>query len=157
MVVDLKGYRKAEVIIDVIVMDIWLIPCLHAGLISCPQFDSGGPLLWTNPRTGLLYHIGISSYGLYCAGSEPGVSTRVASYLSWIQQNTAGTQFCRPVAWVIVTRWWTRMLEDADFILQFAGIEFNLTGYVIAHRVSASADDVARGCVMYRWLVAALS
>lgn len=63
-----------------------------------PQFDSGGPLLWTNSRNGLLYLVGISSYGLYCAGSEPGVSTRVASYLSWVQQNAAGTQFCRPVA-----------------------------------------------------------
>lgn len=68
-----------------------LINSLH------PQHDSGGPLLWTNARTGLLYLVGMSSYGLYCAGSEPGVNTRVASYLSWIQQNTAGTQFCRPV------------------------------------------------------------
>lgn len=61
-----------------------------------PQYDSGGPLLWTNPRSGLLYLVGLSSYGLYCAGSDPGVNTRVASYLPWIQQNTPGTQFCRP-------------------------------------------------------------
>lgn len=68
-----------------------LINSLH------PQFDSGGPLLYTDSRTWQLYVVGISSYGLYCAGSVPGVSTRVASYLTWIEQNTPGTQFCRPV------------------------------------------------------------
>lgn len=44
---------------------------------------------------------------------------------------------------------WTRMSEDADFILQFAGIEFNLTGYVIARRVGASTDGVAMGFIIY--------
>lgn len=62
----------------------------------CPQYDSGGPVLWTNANTQLLYLVGITSAGVYC-GSGPGINTRVTSYLSWIQANTAGTQFCRPV------------------------------------------------------------
>uniref|UniRef100_A0A6B2EI46 Putative trypsin n=1 Tax=Phlebotomus kandelakii TaxID=1109342 RepID=A0A6B2EI46_9DIPT len=59
------------------------------------QNDSGGPLMWTNPRNGLLYLSSLASFGVQC-GTQPSVNTRITSFLTWIQQNTAGVQYCNP-------------------------------------------------------------
>ncbi|KAM3956826.1 venom serine protease [Aphomia sociella] len=60
------------------------------------QDDSGGPLLYTDPSTGLLFNIGVVSYGRFCASQgEPGVNTRVSAYLSWIVNNTPGANYCQ--------------------------------------------------------------
>ncbi|KAM3956808.1 venom serine protease-like [Aphomia sociella] len=60
------------------------------------QDDSGGPLLYTDPTTGLVFNIGVVSYGRYCASKgEPGVNTRVSEFLSWIEYNTPGTNYCK--------------------------------------------------------------
>ncbi|XP_059607767.1 venom serine protease 34-like [Phlebotomus argentipes] len=57
------------------------------------QYDSGGPLMWTNPRNGLLYLTSLASFGSQCA-TTPSVNTRVTSFLTWIRQNTPGVQYC---------------------------------------------------------------
>ncbi|CAH0403062.1 unnamed protein product [Chilo suppressalis] len=64
------------------------------GKDSC-QDDSGGPLLYTDSATGLLFNIGIVSSGQFCAtNGQPGVNTRVPALLDWIQSNTPGANYC---------------------------------------------------------------
>nr|XP_029731266.1 venom serine protease-like [Aedes albopictus] len=62
------------------------------GKDSC-QYDSGGPLLYTDQSGGTVYAIGVINYGITCASKYPSVSARVTSYLSWIETNT-GYDFC---------------------------------------------------------------
>ena len=50
------------------------------------QYDSGGPVLWQDPSTRRLVHVGIISYGNTCADGNPAVNSRVGSYLNWIYQ-----------------------------------------------------------------------
>ncbi|XP_053618613.1 venom serine protease-like isoform X2 [Plodia interpunctella] len=60
------------------------------------QYDSGGPLLYTDPPTGTLFNIGIVSYGDYCGMDDsPAVNTKVTSYLTWILSNTQDADYCR--------------------------------------------------------------
>nr|WBB28747.1 trypsin-like proteinase T2a [Yponomeuta cagnagella] len=60
------------------------------------QDDSGGPLLFLDPPTGLLFHLGIISYGRFCASNtDPGIGTRVTEFIDWIVQNTPGAIYCR--------------------------------------------------------------
>ncbi|XP_041970975.1 venom serine protease 34-like [Aricia agestis] len=59
------------------------------------QDDSGGPALFTDPTTGLLFNIGIISFGRLCAtAGDPGVNTRVTALLDWIVMN-APADYCR--------------------------------------------------------------
>ncbi|KAL4716436.1 hypothetical protein ACJJTC_015864 [Scirpophaga incertulas] len=59
------------------------------------QDDSGGPLLYTDSATGLLFSVGIVSFGRFCAEKgQPGVNTRVPALLDWIVQNSPGANFC---------------------------------------------------------------
>lgn len=67
---------------------------LTQGKDTC-SYDSGGPLLFSDSAgNNLLYQIGITSYGEACATNRPSVSTRVVSYLDWIQANTPNARFC---------------------------------------------------------------
>ncbi|XP_041976362.1 venom serine protease-like [Aricia agestis] len=64
------------------------------GKDSC-QNDSGGPALRTDPATGLLFNIGIISYGTFCAtAGNPSINTRVTTLLDWIVAN-APANYCR--------------------------------------------------------------
>lgn len=57
--------------------------------------DSGGPQFFTDVNgNNLLYQIGITSYGLYCATSMPSVNTRVTAYLDWIVSEARYARFC---------------------------------------------------------------
>ncbi|XP_041782957.1 venom serine protease-like isoform X2 [Anopheles merus] len=58
------------------------------------QYDSGGPLLFTTG--GRVYLVGVVNYGVSCASSKPSVSSRITSYLSWIQSVTPGVTYCTP-------------------------------------------------------------
>nr|WEY07723.1 venom serine protease-like protein [Ephestia kuehniella] len=59
------------------------------------QYDSGGPLLYTD-ASGRLFNIGIVSYGDYCGMDDsPAVNTRVPVFLDWILSNTQDAQYCR--------------------------------------------------------------
>ncbi|XP_052865804.1 venom serine protease Bi-VSP-like isoform X1 [Anopheles cruzii] len=64
---------------------------IEGGQDSC-QGDSGGPLMLPQ-RTGTefyYYQVGIVSYGIGCARAQvPGVYTRVATFVDWIQQKVA--------------------------------------------------------------------
>ncbi|KPJ14028.1 Venom serine protease 34 [Papilio machaon] len=60
----------------------------------CSQDDSGGPLLYTDPSNGLLYGVGLVSYGTFCASGSPAVNTRVTLFLDWIVATTQA-DFCR--------------------------------------------------------------
>lgn len=51
--------------------------------------DSGGPVLWQNPRTKRLVHVGIISWGAEC-GKYPAGNTKVGSYINWIVSQTPG-------------------------------------------------------------------
>ncbi|XP_055531865.1 venom serine protease-like [Wyeomyia smithii] len=66
---------------------------LAAGKDTC-QGDSGGPLFYTDYYNGLVYLVGVVSYGMACATNDPSVSTRVTSYLNWIMQNTPEWNYC---------------------------------------------------------------
>jgi len=67
--------------------------CTYAQGTDACQRDSGGSLYW-NGVAGRKYPIGIVSYGTNCAGSYPGVNTRVTAYLSWIQTKAPTAFFC---------------------------------------------------------------
>lgn len=58
------------------------------------QFDSGGPLLYTDRSNYLLYLVGIVSFGNACGSRDPSVNTRTTSYVGWIQANTPGVLYC---------------------------------------------------------------
>ncbi|XP_053692577.1 venom serine protease 34-like [Sabethes cyaneus] len=58
------------------------------------QSDYGGPLFFTEPQSGAVYDLGIISYGLACAASEPSVNTRLTEYLDWIVTNSPNTFYC---------------------------------------------------------------
>lgn len=50
------------------------------------QGDSGGPVQIQQKRESNIYSIvGVTSFGRGCGGATPGVYTRVASYLDWIE------------------------------------------------------------------------
>lgn len=51
--------------------------------------DSGGPVLWEDPKTRRLVLVGIISSGSGC-GSKPGINTRVGGYINWIRDVTSG-------------------------------------------------------------------
>lgn len=57
-------------------------------IIVLLQGDSGGPVqIRKVHNTGFLYHIvGVTSFGVLCGSSAPGVYTRVSSYISWIEK-----------------------------------------------------------------------
>lgn len=48
------------------------------------QGDSGGPIFIRNP-TGMSDLVGIVSFGVSCGTDLPGVYTRIASYVDWIE------------------------------------------------------------------------
>lgn len=54
--------------------------------------DSGGPLFLTN--YGIVYLVGIISFGKTCADNAPSVNTKVSEYVNWIVQNTPGASYC---------------------------------------------------------------
>nr|QRN45226.1 silk gland serine protease [Tineola bisselliella] len=58
------------------------------------QFDSGGPLLYTDANNGLEYNIGIVSLGDFCATSKPAVNTRVTDIMDWITYNSPDATYC---------------------------------------------------------------
>ncbi|KAK6618992.1 hypothetical protein RUM44_003373 [Polyplax serrata] len=58
--------------------------CTYKDNKDACQSDSGSPLLWMDPNSGSLNVLGIVSYGIQCATSNPSVNTRVSSYLGWI-------------------------------------------------------------------------
>ncbi|KXJ80078.1 venom serine protease-like [Aedes albopictus] len=68
--------------------------CTYADGRDTCQYDSGGPVFYTNPNTGVVYHIGVISYGVACASAYPSVNTRTTSYLAWIKANTPGIKYC---------------------------------------------------------------
>ncbi|XP_018366640.1 PREDICTED: venom serine protease-like [Trachymyrmex cornetzi] len=59
------------------------------------QMDSGGPVLWQDSITHNLVLIGIISKGIGCASGEPGINTRVGTYIDWIESVTQGVQYCK--------------------------------------------------------------
>ncbi|KAL2723532.1 venom serine protease-like isoform X2 [Vespula maculifrons] len=54
------------------------------------QFDSGGPILWQNPKSKRIFLLGVINYGRTCADEAPGVNLRVTSYLDFITRSTPG-------------------------------------------------------------------
>ena len=58
---------------------------LILGKDSC-NGDSGGPLIWKDCADDPYYQIGLVSFGTKdCAKGTPGVYTRVAEYMDWIE------------------------------------------------------------------------
>lgn len=53
---------------------------------SC-QGDSGGPLQIYPYGTPVSKVVGVVSFGVSCGSSFPGIYTRVASYIDWIEQH----------------------------------------------------------------------
>ena len=69
----------------------------EGGIDSC-QGDSGGPLFHQDPQEGHVL-VGIVSFGYECARPGiPGVYTRVASFVNWIENNAPydGTHHTQP-------------------------------------------------------------
>lgn len=69
--------------------------CTYAPNRDTCSYDSGGPLLFTDTvGNGLVYQVGITSYGEACATSRPSVSTRITAYLDWIRSATPDAVYC---------------------------------------------------------------
>lgn len=50
------------------------------------QGDSGGPVFLNDFRSGVSTIVGIVSFGVSCGTELPGVYTRIASYMDWIER-----------------------------------------------------------------------
>lgn len=96
MKVDIPIYDQAQCVqdysnTDAPVSDNMICAGYDAGGYDSCQGDSGGPLFVQNDD-GTDTLIGIVSYGVGCATAEyPGVYTKVANYVDWIEQNTGLT------------------------------------------------------------------
>ncbi|XP_037043228.1 venom serine protease-like isoform X2 [Bradysia coprophila] len=66
--------------------------CTYANEKDTCQYDSGGPL-WYRATDARLFVIGLVVRGLGCGGITPGLNTRVASLLPWIE-SVVGTGLC---------------------------------------------------------------
>lgn len=66
--------------------------CTYTSGKDACNLDSGGPLFYTD--NGILYEIGIISYGTACASSKPSVNTMITKYLDWIRAKTPGVIYC---------------------------------------------------------------
>ncbi|KAG8319389.1 hypothetical protein J6590_059425 [Homalodisca vitripennis] len=62
------------------------VVCAYERATDACQGDSGGPLFISNEK-GLVYQIGIVSFGLECGNTEdiPSMYTRLSSYMDWIK------------------------------------------------------------------------
>ncbi|PBC25530.1 Plasma kallikrein [Apis cerana cerana] len=67
--------------------------CAYAKGKDACQMDSGGPVLWQNPRTKRLVNVGITSWGAEC-GKYPAGNTKVGSYIDWIVSQTPDAEYC---------------------------------------------------------------
>lgn len=68
----------------------------HGKQDSC-QGDSGGPVQYFPFKTSAISKvIGIISYGFGCGGDKPGVNTRVAYYMDWIESKVWPNGFTLP-------------------------------------------------------------
>ncbi|XP_050312534.1 venom serine protease 34-like [Anthonomus grandis grandis] len=68
--------------------------CTYAdGKDACQQ-DSGGPVLWTDSTTNRMHLVGIISHGVACATANPGINSRVTSFLTWIVSRTSDATYC---------------------------------------------------------------
>ena len=63
--------------------------CAFAPGTDACQGDSGGPLAVRGPD-GSYSQIGIVSFGFECAKNLPGLYTRVAAFLPWIEEKISG-------------------------------------------------------------------
>ncbi|XP_033627347.1 transmembrane protease serine 3-like [Asterias rubens] len=84
---------KDEVYGDMVLPSMQCAGYFSGGVDSC-QGDSGGPLACTateSPAGGARYYlVGATSWGVSCAGvNRPGVYTRIAPYVRWIQETMA--------------------------------------------------------------------
>lgn len=66
--------------------------CTYASGRDACQYDSGGPVYFT--FDGILYDVGVISFGESCASSKPGVNSRITSFLDWIQSQTPEVNYC---------------------------------------------------------------
>ncbi|KAF6215320.1 hypothetical protein GE061_010072 [Apolygus lucorum] len=65
--------------------------CTQSRRETACQGDSGGPVVWLDPQTNRYTLVGLVSYGFYCSVKRPTVNTRVAAFITWIQQQIALT------------------------------------------------------------------
>lgn len=49
------------------------------------QGDSGGPIFLNDNVSGVSTIVGIVSFGVSCGSELPGVYTRIASFMDWIE------------------------------------------------------------------------
>ncbi|XP_036145389.1 venom serine protease isoform X2 [Monomorium pharaonis] len=65
-----------------------------SGKDTC-QMDSGGPLLWQDPKTHNIVVVGITSTGSGCASNTPAVAMCLGYFINWIIYVTPDAQYCQ--------------------------------------------------------------
>ncbi|KAH1015089.1 hypothetical protein HUJ05_012867, partial [Dendroctonus ponderosae] len=94
-----------------------------SGKDTC-QSDSGGPLLWQNQSNGRLFIWGIVSHGAGCGSLSPGINTRVASFLKWIQDRTDKLAVLNGIWWLLLLALKVEAQDCNDYIELVAGQEY---------------------------------
>ncbi|KAL1124592.1 hypothetical protein AAG570_001216 [Ranatra chinensis] len=64
--------------------------CTHTINEGACMGDSGGPVVWVDPKTNRYNLVGLVSFGRICASEDPSVHTDVSSYIQWITDNMKG-------------------------------------------------------------------
>uniref|UniRef100_A0AB38ZEJ3 Venom S1 protease 8 n=1 Tax=Oncocephalus sp. TaxID=2944721 RepID=A0AB38ZEJ3_9HEMI len=65
--------------------------CTHTDKKDSCKGDSGGPLMYYDPESKRIFHVGIASFGKSCATKDGGVWTDVFAFSDWIQKTIAET------------------------------------------------------------------
>ncbi|XP_028015207.2 serine protease 52-like [Eptesicus fuscus] len=86
--IQLVKWRKCSHIMPMVTRNMLCAGNPHGGKDAC-QGDSGGPLVCQKKDKNIWYQLGIVSWGVGCGRKNmPGVYTKVANYLLWINVET---------------------------------------------------------------------
>ncbi len=146
------GFNADEVDPDSMLCAIGVSP--RGAIVDSCQGDSGGPLVVGTGRNARL--VGITSWGLDCAGDRPGVYTRIESMTTFLRNHQALGRFEPTVAPQVIAAPLNQALRVTfvDSALDVPAVQFaatatdNVTGVQSTCYAKQRSDEVRSSCVI---------